>query len=817
MKHWKNLLLLLCMVMLTTGCHSKTEKLPQDSVHQTTSEPTLPIETEQISTETEMTAEEIAAAEEERYADELAEKLRQTMPVTDGSTSAIPLDASIRAAVLGISYDEAEKQVIHTTTYGSFDRLLKGECNFVFNLLLSDAQLDQAASKNVQVEQTRIAREGFVFLVSHDNPVDSLTVEQIKGIYSGQITNWSEVGGEDMPITAYQRNEDSGSQNFMKEFMGDTPLTDAPTVLRPGMMNTLVDVVAVYDGESGGIGYSVYSYVHGMYNADNGIKLLKVDGVMPDETTIADGSYPCTGYNYAVIRADEPEDSPARTLLEWILTATGQRAVASTGYYAPLDPASEVSGTLIGIELYPDGGTGADSMTHSEWYYNANVLRELLELPYENGYLNEAGNRTYTFALGLNRPVTGNAELDAEVERYMLDEIDRMVHMEPPEDINTWEDIPSIHIESEYSLVNGYLSVVISRQNRYTSAAMWDVVTGKRLTLSDLFTEGSSFTGQLNGVVFDHLDYVNDFREQPIQTIRPFYGIEAGFDNFALMGSRMYDTMNDYFLHLNLYFNQGENSYFPVSSTIACSVRELENCVLTESRDMSAYCEAQSRAYWPHEKDVQRKETIPVEGDYQIGGYAGQYRWQEITGYPGMEKINAARYAYMKENYDIEEIAWSDASVADALVWMAELLKGNYGITEPTREDLKFCYVHVYSDVCYFGSRYAAVSYYAARSYDDTIGFGTGYKSNRKLIVYDLETGEEVDYTVLFKDGTYRGTWYSGYEPCDPPAKVSDPVGISFGYSCGLDTAEGFNMEFMSPDGIVYSLELDENCLNWYP
>lgn len=125
---------------------------------------------------------------------------------------------------------------------------------------------------------------------------------------------------------------DSGSQNYMSAFMGEIPLMQAPTALRPGSMDTLVDAIAGYDGAGGSIGYSVYSYVGGMYDADGGVKILKVNEVAPSAAAIADGSYPCTGYNYAVIRADEPQDSPAGLLIEYILSDEGQQAIADTGY-----------------------------------------------------------------------------------------------------------------------------------------------------------------------------------------------------------------------------------------------------------------------------------------------------------------------------------------------------------------------------------------------------------------------------------------------------------------------------------------------------
>ncbi|WP_279401693.1 substrate-binding domain-containing protein [Piscibacillus salipiscarius] len=66
------------------------------------------------------------------------------------------------------------------------------------------------------LNMTPIGREAFVFFVHADNPVDSLKVEEIQGIYSGNITNWKEVGGEDVEIRAFQRPEGSGSQTMLK-------------------------------------------------------------------------------------------------------------------------------------------------------------------------------------------------------------------------------------------------------------------------------------------------------------------------------------------------------------------------------------------------------------------------------------------------------------------------------------------------------------------------------------------------------------------------------------------------------------------------
>ena len=96
-------------------------------------------------------------------------------------------------------------------------------------------------------------------------------------------------------------------------------------------MSGLVTAVAGFDGAGGAIGYSVFYYADMMY-ANPDIKLLSVDGVTPSNETIADGTYPFVNDFYVVIRSDEPADSPARILRDWLLTDEGTELLKSANY-----------------------------------------------------------------------------------------------------------------------------------------------------------------------------------------------------------------------------------------------------------------------------------------------------------------------------------------------------------------------------------------------------------------------------------------------------------------------------------------------------
>lgn len=274
------------------------------------------------------------------------------LPIMDGSTSAAPLEAGIKAWLLGINYYRAQQLVTHTTTHESFDRLISGEVDVIFTVPISAEQQAKADAMGVTLTAVPIAREGFVFIVSADNPVDALTSEQLRGIYSGEITNWSEVGGNDAPITAYQRNKDSGSQNYMTEFMGDTPLAAPKSELVQGSMGAIVSAVAINDNGVNSIGYSVYSYAALMDANAGKIKLIAVDGTAPSKATMADGSYPLLSCTYAMYTDKSPQS--AQELCSLITSEEGQLCVLGNGYIPAADieiPAKYMPYTAVGTGI----------------------------------------------------------------------------------------------------------------------------------------------------------------------------------------------------------------------------------------------------------------------------------------------------------------------------------------------------------------------------------------------------------------------------------------------------------------------------------
>lgn len=252
-----------------------------------------------------------------------AVKLSGALPVIDGAAALFPVFSGFVNAVYppeSVTFENGgftpDSALQFRNTRGAYKAVVDGTADVVFCAKPSAEQLEYAEQNGVELELMPIGREAFVFIVSRNNPVDDLTVEQVRSIYSGEIKKWSEVGGENRYIDALQRNEGSGSQTAMLSFMRDVPMKRSLT----GLFGSA-------------IGFSFRYYVEGIVG-NSGVKMLSLNGVYPSAENVANESYPIVSSFYAVYR--KGDDNPNITaLIDWILSEEGQRIVEESGY-APL-------------------------------------------------------------------------------------------------------------------------------------------------------------------------------------------------------------------------------------------------------------------------------------------------------------------------------------------------------------------------------------------------------------------------------------------------------------------------------------------------
>ena len=251
-------------------------------------------------------------------------------PKIDGSTATTPLAEAFKSNFTGTDINEVE--VTHNKTHEAYVNLINGDTDLILVTYPSEEEQKLAKENNVELEIVPIVREAFVFFINKENPVENLTLKQIQDIYSGKIKNWKDVGGKDSQILAYQRPENSGSQTGMLDLVMQGIKIAKPVKENVAeSMADIVDVISDYDNKESAIGYSYYYYLTTMYTQDS-IKLLGINGVKPTYENIRNGLYDIQTAYYAVIRKDEPTDSPARKLLEAMKTERGQSVAKEAGY-----------------------------------------------------------------------------------------------------------------------------------------------------------------------------------------------------------------------------------------------------------------------------------------------------------------------------------------------------------------------------------------------------------------------------------------------------------------------------------------------------
>lgn len=277
----------------------------------------------------------------------------QSMPKLDGATAAYPVYASfVQAVYKGLGdYYEANKSSIEegnrsafvnsstfplnivqcTKTDGAYERLINGETDIIFAAEPSKGQIQRIKEKGDDFELTPIGFEAFVFFTNIKNPVGSLSIEEIQGIYSGKITNWNQVGGSDYDILPYQRPVNSGSQTIMEnKVMKDIKMIAPTGKTFAGTMGGIIHEVASYKNSKNSIGYSFMYYSSKMIRS-NQIKYIGINGIKPTTETVRNKTYPFTVPVYAVTLKSNKDENVDK-LLKWILSGEGQSLIEKTGY-----------------------------------------------------------------------------------------------------------------------------------------------------------------------------------------------------------------------------------------------------------------------------------------------------------------------------------------------------------------------------------------------------------------------------------------------------------------------------------------------------
>jgi phosphate transport system substrate-binding protein len=255
-------------------------------------------------------------------------KFEDDFPRLDGATAFIPIFWLACKAIYPKMQDYSD-YIVSSSTPTAYERLIVGGVDLIFTFAPSDEQTQKAKENGVELILTPIGKEAFVFLTNKENPVKNLSVEQIRQIYTGKITNWRKLGGEDEKILAFGRNKNSGSQTAMEKYVMNGLSFKAPLREEFHTMSGLIEGVANYRNAKNAIGYSFRYYSTAM-NPNSDISLLSVNGIEPTVQNIKNNTYPFTADFYIVSTQNSSKN--AKKLIEWFLSEQGQAFVEDVGY-----------------------------------------------------------------------------------------------------------------------------------------------------------------------------------------------------------------------------------------------------------------------------------------------------------------------------------------------------------------------------------------------------------------------------------------------------------------------------------------------------
>jgi len=171
-----------------------------------------------------------------------------------------------------------------------------------------------------------VAQDGLAIYVHESSPVKSLTLEQLRMIYTGKITNWKDVGGKDARIILYSRENSSGTYVYFKDNVLKGQDYTASCQNLPGT----AAVVNAVSKDSNGIGYGGSAYAKGIKEVAVA-KDAKSAPVLPTPATIKDGSYPIARNLYFYTRVKPA--GKVKGFVDWVLSSEGQTVVTAVGYF----------------------------------------------------------------------------------------------------------------------------------------------------------------------------------------------------------------------------------------------------------------------------------------------------------------------------------------------------------------------------------------------------------------------------------------------------------------------------------------------------
>lgn len=242
------------------------------------------------------------------------------VPLTGGSIVTISGSTSVGplAEKLAMKYEEKNDVKIEINQIGSSAGITNA-ISGVSQIGMSSRDLKQE-EKDSDLQELIIAYDGIVVVTHPSNPVKNLTMEQVKQIFTGEITNWKEVGGKDMEIVVVSREDGSGSRDAFQEIVGyESGQLIKNAIVASGNGNIKTTVAM----NKHAIGFISFEYI------DESVSAIDINGVQAKAENVLAGQYELSRPFLFVHKEGVPES--AKEFMAFILTPEGQKVVESAG------------------------------------------------------------------------------------------------------------------------------------------------------------------------------------------------------------------------------------------------------------------------------------------------------------------------------------------------------------------------------------------------------------------------------------------------------------------------------------------------------
>jgi phosphate transport system substrate-binding protein len=240
----------------------------------------------------------------------------------EGSTTVGPIADAFTEA-FGSMYPELEITVKKTGSGDGAAALVDGRCEIAnMSRFMKESEFKRAINNGAYPVAHVVALDGVCVVLHPSNPVDLLTVEQVRDIYAGEITNWSQLGGTDREIVVISRDTSSGTYGVFDDVVMD----DEKMAAHVEYVSSNPQAHARVSSTESAIGYVGFGFL------DKNVKPIKLNGIIPTQKTIASGSYPIARPLFMFTDGYPELGSMTHRLVTFHLTEMGQDIIQGIGF-----------------------------------------------------------------------------------------------------------------------------------------------------------------------------------------------------------------------------------------------------------------------------------------------------------------------------------------------------------------------------------------------------------------------------------------------------------------------------------------------------